>query len=446
MDLHVYDSSGNHVGVNANGDIETNIPGATYEQIGTDKFVFLPNINGATYNVQLDGTGDGTFSLRVAKVENNEVTATAYYSDIPVSEASAATVTLADSISNTVLQVDQNGTNNFTPVSVSAILDSTQSADITKPTSTITVSGSSLGGDRYQTAATVNLASTDDNAGVLKTEYSLNNGSTWNTYSNSFIITALGSNTIQYRATDRAGNVESTKSKTIEIVAIPNAVIIVPQSNPSSSSSNTEVPVPQVLGEEVERPTRLIGGQANEQYTKDEILNALASANTDILLDYLGKTRDTALEARVTQSYGKYLVLDRAATNFIVYGTKSTEKLGIGERASVLRSYKQVFGFLPKIASDWEDLVNIATSQLPKKRNNMAEQMALATFKKVFNQEANLSDEKDTRSIMTMAYGLRPEKRDLEKEKSGIKIFVSIYRRLPGSIVDWDIIRSISYN
>ncbi len=435
VNLHIYDQDGNHVGRGENGDIDYNITGVAYEEIGENKFVFLPTSGGQTYQVTLDGTGSGTFSLRVSKVENNEITETAYYSNLPVNTATEATVTLASSVANTVLQVDQNGTNNFTPVSVSAVLNSTQAADIVQPASAITVSGSSLGGDRYQTSATVSLSSTDDNAGILKTEYSLNNGSTWNTYSNSFIITALGSNTIQYRATDRAGNVETTKSKTIEIVATPNAVILISP----SGSSNTEVPkqnsndepAPQVLGEVAERP-------ANEQYTKDEILNALALADTDKLLDYLGKIRDTALETKVGQDYGKYLVLDKAATNFITYGTKSTDKLGLGERAGVLRSYQYAFGKLPQTAADWQDAVNIATNQLPIKRSKKAEQEARAIVRKIYGGLEN-------QSVMMIAYGLRPETRDIKKEQTDLSRFGRIFGKMPSSVFDWNIFRKLVY-
>ena len=428
INLHIYDSSGNHVGRGENGDIDYNITGVAYEEIGENKFVFLPTSNGQTYQIELDGTGVGTYSLRVSKIEDNQVVETAYYSDLPVNTTTEATVTLAGSVANTVLQVDQNGTNNFTPVSVSAILNSTQAADITQPSSAMAVSGSSLGGDRYQTSATVSLSSADDNAGILKTEYILNGGSPWNTYRNSFIITALGSNTIQYRATDRAGNVESTKSKTIEIVAAPNAVIFI---SPPSSTSNVEVPAPKVLGQEIERP-------ANERYTKDEILNVLALADTDKLLDYLGKTRNTVLEAKVAQDYGKNLVLDKAATNFITYGTKSTDKLGLGERAGVLRSYQYAFGKLPQTAADWQDAVNIATNQLPIKRNIKVEQEARAVVRKIVGRI-------DNQSVLAIAYGLRPEVRDIKREQVELGRFGRIFGKMPSSVFDWNVFRELVY-
>ena len=433
VDLHVYDSNGNHVGPDSNGDIELNIPGATYEQIGSDKFVFLPNASGVSYNVQLDGTGNGTFSLRVEKVENNQVTETAYYNDVPVTESGAAQVTLASNVSGTVLQVDQSGTGSFTTAPVSAVLDSAQAADVTQPISTIAVSGG-------QTSATVSLSATDDNAGVLKIEYSLNNGTTWNTYGNSFIITTLGSNTLQYRAIDRAGNREDVKSQTITVVSAPAAVIPLATGGSTANSEPTATPSAkaQVLGAEQERPQR-------DQYSKDDILQALNNADGKVLLDYLGRERDVSLENSVKRKYSKDLTFNAALTNFIAYGTKSTLALGEGERASVLRSYQETFKGLPKTMADWEDLINIATGELPSRRNKIKEQRVNADFKKINNREANLSKDQDVQSIMTMAYGLRPKIRDLDKERASLKVFVRIYRRLPRDIADWDIIRAISY-
>jgi len=44
-----------------------------------------------------------------------------------------------------------------------------------------------------------------------------------------------------------------------------------------------------------------------------------------------------------------------------------------------------------------------------------------------------------------MAYGIRPIVRDMEKEKQGLKEFLKIYKRVPSSTFDWNILRFISY-
>ena len=67
----------------------------------------------------------------------------------------------------------------------------------------------------------VGFSAIDDNSGILKTEYSLDNGQTWNIYQQPFTITTEGATTILYLSTDRAGNYELLKTQTIKIDKTP---------------------------------------------------------------------------------------------------------------------------------------------------------------------------------------------------------------------------------
>ncbi|MBI2051037.1 MAG: hypothetical protein HYT31_04535 [Parcubacteria group bacterium] len=425
VNLHIYDSDGNHVGRGENGDIEYSISGVAYEEIGENKFVFLPESGVVSYQIELDGTGEGTFSLRVSKVEDNEVTETAYYNDLPVSTATEATLTLAASASATVLSIDQSGSGNFTTASISAVLDSEQSADTTKPSTSISVSGGA-------SSAAFELSASDDNSGILKTEYSLDGGGTWYTYQNQVILTSIGETIVRYQSKDRAGNLEDYQTKTITVYS--PAVILLPAPSIRNSDStgidhqldSESIPEPEVLGEGTERPR-------NERYTEREILDALVSADITTLLDYLGRARDLFLEQSVSAKYGAKLGLTPAMTNFIAYGTKSTQILGVGERAGVLYSFREAFGRLPQSATDWNDVVKISTNQPPSQRSVQAEQRA---------KDAGADD---VQSVMMIAYGLRPVIRSLELEQQGIVNFIEAYGRLPSSTLDWNILRSIVY-
>lgn len=82
IELHVYDSSGNHVGPDENGDIENSIGGAIYEVLGDNKFVFLPD--GVDYVVEGDATGSGTFDVRIQELVSGEVVTTTVYGDMPL--------------------------------------------------------------------------------------------------------------------------------------------------------------------------------------------------------------------------------------------------------------------------------------------------------------------------------------------------------------------------
>ncbi|PIP66865.1 MAG: hypothetical protein COW93_03335, partial [Parcubacteria group bacterium CG22_combo_CG10-13_8_21_14_all_41_9] len=425
VNLHIYDSEGNHVGRGENGDIEYDISGVAYEEIGENKFVFLPESGGEEYRVELDGTDSGTFSLRVSKVENNEITETAYYSDIPVNSSSEATITLSESVSSTVLEVDQAGTGNFETVSVASVLNSEQSSDTTKPITSISTTGGT-------TSAIFTLSGTDDNSGILKIEYSTDSGATWQNYSGSVIINTIGETEVLCRSKDRAGNLEDYKSETIRVSSA--AVILTPlMSNRGASADknaseekNSRNIDKKVLGAKIER-------SRDEQYSDADILNALSSADIETIMDYLGQARNPSLEKSISIQYANGLDLTQAEINFISYGTKSTKSLGTGERAGVIHSFKQAFGRLPKTNDDWNDVLRIATNQAPIQRNSEAEQRA---------KDAGAETEQD---MLMVAYGIRPKDRDLQKEIQGIAEFVKKYGHVPSSTLDWNILRSIVY-
>lgn len=62
----------------------------------------------------------------------------------------------------------------------------------------------------------VKLSATDENSGVAKTEYKINNGE-WVPYTNGIQVTTEGVNTVHYRSVDKAGNTEVTKSVEVKI-------------------------------------------------------------------------------------------------------------------------------------------------------------------------------------------------------------------------------------
>ncbi len=83
--------------------------------------------------------------------------------------------------------------------------------DTTAPTSNAVLSGTlNLGWWRNPT---VTITSNDGagNAGIQKIEYRLDGGA-WQTYTAAFVVTGDGARSLEYRATDNAGNVEAIKS------------------------------------------------------------------------------------------------------------------------------------------------------------------------------------------------------------------------------------------
>ena len=135
-----------------------------------------------------------------------------------------------------------------------------------------------------------------------------------------------------------------------------------------------------------------------------------------------------------------------AFTNFILYGTETADILGAGERAGVINSYKSAFNKLPTTESEWQDAIKIANGRWPSEKSETAENNAKKEFKKVYKREANMENPNDNAAVTVIAYGLRPDLRNLDSEKTGIKTFKHIYGYNPSSAIDWDIVRAIAYS
>ncbi len=90
------------------------------------------------------------------------------------------------------------------------------SVDATGPTTTATPTGTSGSSGWYVSSVSVVLAAADAGSGVASIDYRIDGG-TWATYSAPFTITADGTHTLDYNATDLLGNAEATKTATIRI-------------------------------------------------------------------------------------------------------------------------------------------------------------------------------------------------------------------------------------
>ncbi|WNB92654.1 OmpL47-type beta-barrel domain-containing protein [Bacillus sp. NEB1478] len=87
--------------------------------------------------------------------------------------------------------------------------------DSTAPVTTVKTSPEKSGNIFNQTV-TVKLSATDKLSGVKSTQYRID-GKEWKTYTASFTLKTAGKYKIEYRSTDKAGNVESTKSLALTI-------------------------------------------------------------------------------------------------------------------------------------------------------------------------------------------------------------------------------------
>ena len=127
VNIHVYDAEGNHVGLAADNSIDEMIPGAAYEEVANNKFVYLPG-SADKYAVLLEATATGTFSLRVEEMSGGVTTQTTYYHDIPIILETRGQMTFSEN--DPELVVDYEGDGQYEIIAAAAVLGAEESADI----------------------------------------------------------------------------------------------------------------------------------------------------------------------------------------------------------------------------------------------------------------------------------------------------------------------------
>ena len=184
----------------------------------------------------------------------------------------------------------------------------------------------------------------------------------------------------------------------------------------------------------------------------------LGSNNLDPILAELQLLKNPTKEEEVKIIYLSRLTADiivmteamrDSVTNFITYGVDdNTAKLGAGERAAVMFSYKDAYDKLPQDETELADAIKIANGRWPSKTSPEAEDNAKAKFKSIYKKDANMDHPNDNAAVTIMAYGLRQkaENRNLDSERNGIKIFKSLFNRTPQSTEDWNIMQAITYS
>ncbi|MDP2753741.1 MAG: hypothetical protein Q8P40_05040, partial [Nitrospirota bacterium] len=140
---------------------------------------------------------------------------------------------------------------------------------------------------------------------------------------------------------------------------------------------------------------------------------------------------------------------ENALNTFITYGVDdNTKKLGAGERAAVIHSFKSVFKKLPETEDELADVIKIANGRWPSQISEESEKQAKEQFQKIYKKIADKDNLYDNAAITIMAYGLRQKagNRNLNSEKQGIQIFMHIYDYYPTTTEDWNIMQAITYS
>ncbi|MGW6893777.1 OmpL47-type beta-barrel domain-containing protein [Streptomyces chartreusis] len=95
-----------------------------------------------------------------------------------------------------------------------------QSDDTTAPETSATVTGEQNPDGTYVAMATVTVSASDTGTGVNTIEYAIGSGA-WQPYTAPVMVQEVGSHTVRYRATDKAGNVAAEKNVQFTVVAAP---------------------------------------------------------------------------------------------------------------------------------------------------------------------------------------------------------------------------------
>ncbi len=107
VNLHVYDSLGNHTGLTPEGNIEINIPDSNFIQVGGSSFVFVPD---GEYSVQIEAYDTGSFDFKVKESINGEVLDSVIYDDVPIDDQNLeADFEWTDVNNFSPLDIDRNG-------------------------------------------------------------------------------------------------------------------------------------------------------------------------------------------------------------------------------------------------------------------------------------------------------------------------------------------------
>ncbi len=215
VEVKIFDQNGNYAGPNNSGGIDENIPGLTYEVFGDEKFVFLPTDEGQIYDLVLEATSGGQFDFKITDIDGSE-TGGILYNDINLTPNSEANLEISQSSNNSSLPLDYLGDGNITDIPAAAILNAQESQDDTPPVTEVSIGSLKGLDDWWRSDVHVSFQATDDNSGVLQTEYAINGGD-WQIYNGPLPVFSEGTTTIEYFSTDRAGNEELTKNKLIKI-------------------------------------------------------------------------------------------------------------------------------------------------------------------------------------------------------------------------------------
>lgn len=204
IDIQIVAPSGKRVGKDfETGGFVNEIDGAYYTGSDTEnEFVAIPRPEKGEYRILRQGTGNGEYRVEAVHLEEQAD------GEARESVATVTGVAVTGMEEESSVKLEETG---------EVVVSSNQ--DVTAPVTESSFQGTPGTNDWYTSDVTVTLTATDNEggSGVEQTEYSLDNGATWNVFTEPFVVTSEGTTMLQYFSTDKAGNKETAKTETIRI-------------------------------------------------------------------------------------------------------------------------------------------------------------------------------------------------------------------------------------
>ena len=230
VDIFVTDQDGNRLGLSEDGSAINEIPNADFQVWDTHKFLYLPTDNGQVYNIGIEGTDSGTYTIKADNIQNSQIAQTEVFSNLPVTADLAGRIIFGDT---TTLSLDMNGDGaTDQTVEPSAVLAGDRADDLISPVSeAIIVREQKKPGkkiiswlkgkkqDSEEPGIEINITATDEGSGVLNISYNLDGAGFQKIDGDTAKVDIFGEgkHTIVFFATDKAGNNEIEQTLDFEM-------------------------------------------------------------------------------------------------------------------------------------------------------------------------------------------------------------------------------------
>ncbi|MFI2369310.1 OmpL47-type beta-barrel domain-containing protein [Streptomyces sp. NPDC018833] len=113
-------------------------------------------------------------------------------------------------------------------------------ADTTAPETTVKVDGDRNADGAYIGQATLTVGATDAGSGVDRVEYAVGAVGPWQPYTAPVVVDEIGTHTVRYRASDKAGNTAAEKSVDFTVVAPPTGDTTPPETSATVSGDKDD--------------------------------------------------------------------------------------------------------------------------------------------------------------------------------------------------------------